>query len=367
MQPELLIVILLLLILIGAVLALYFKLSGSSQEKNHGELTIKLQEMRDELQRTQFESRQELQVHLTRVNDQVYKGMSDSQKSMQTQFSQTSKIIEDITTRLTSLDNTNKQVLDFSSQLQHLQEMLKNPKHRGILGEYFLETALKNILPPDHFQMQYKFSNGEIVDAVIFIDKKVIPIDSKFSLENYNRLSEEKNPIERERLEKLFVNDLKLRIQETSKYIRPAEGTMDFAFMFIPHEAIYYDLLVNKIGTITDETDSLIVRAASKYHVIIVSPTSFFAYLQTVLQGLRAMKIEEDAELIQQQVGELAKHMRAYNEYHGKVAKNLATTVNQFNLSTSELRKIGKDVSRITKSDSVEMLEIDIVERPPSE
>src|ERR1019366_8729920 len=121
----------------------------------------------------------------------------------------------------------------------------------------------------------------------------IIPIDSKFSLENYNRIIEQKDPIEKEKLEKLFVNDLKNRIVETSKYIQPSKGTMDFAFMFIPHEAIYYDLLINKIGAMKgEENENLIQRAASKYHVIIVSPTSFLAYLQTVLQGLKALQIE---------------------------------------------------------------------------
>ena len=146
--------------------------------------------------------------------------------------------------------------------------------------------------------MQYAFQNGEIVDAVVFVKDKIIPIDSKFSLENYNRLIEVKDPSEKERLEKAFVNDLKLRITETSKYIRPAEGTMDFAFMFIPHEAIYYDLLINKIGAVTEDTENLIQRAAGKYKVIIVSPNFFLAYLQAVLQGLKAMQIEETAKKI---------------------------------------------------------------------
>jgi DNA recombination protein RmuC len=195
---------------------------------------------------------------------------------------------------------TGKQVISFTDQLQSLQDILKNPKQRGILGEYYLETLLKNILPSTNFQMQYKFSNSEIVDAVVFIKDKIIPIDSKFSLENYNRLVEEKNPIEKEKFEKLFVNDLKNRIIETSKYIRPSEGTMEFAFMFIPHEAIYYDLIINKVGS-----ENLIQTAAHKYKVIIVSPTSFLAYLQTVLQGLKALQIEETAKDIVKRVEEL--------------------------------------------------------------
>ena len=260
----------------------------------------------------------------------------------------TTRIITDITEKLTRLDETNKQVVSFADQLQSLQDILKNPKQRGILGEYYLETLLKNVLPPGGYQMQYGFSDGEIVDAVVFVQDKIIPIDSKFSLENYNRWVEEKNELEKIRFEKVFVNDLKLRIQETAKYIRPGEKTMDFAFMFIPHEAIYYDLLVNKIGGVDESSDNLIQRAATKYKVIIVSPTSFLAYLQTVLQGLKALAIEEKVVEVIKRVGELGKHMKSYEEYHGKLGNALGTVVNHFNASGKEFKKIDKDVMRIT-------------------
>ena len=229
---------------------------------------------------------------------------------------------------------------------------MKNPKQRGILGEYYLETLLKNVLPPGQYQMQYGFESGEIVDAVVFVKDKIIPIDSKFSLENYNRMTETTDKTEKDRLEKLFVNDLKLRITETAKYIRPTEGTMDFAFMFIPHEAIYYDLLINKIGSQglgqSEDTENLIQRAAGKYKVIIVSPTSFLAYLQTVLQGLKALQIEETTKDIIKRVGEIGTHLKEYEKYHAKLGNSLDTVVNHFNSSSKEFKKIDKDVMRIT-------------------
>ena len=201
--------------------------------------------------------------------------------------------------------------------------------------------------------MQYSFKNKETVDAVVFVKDKIIPIDSKFSLENYNRMVEASDKTEKDRLEKLFVNDLKLRITETSKYIQPAENTMEFAFMFIPHEAIYYDLLINKIGTLTNEdTENLIQRAASKHKVIIVSPTSFLAYLQTVLQGLKAMQIEDSAKDIIKRVGELGTHIGKYETYMNKLGASLGTTVNHYNAAHKELKKVDKDVIRIT-GDSV--------------
>lgn len=268
--------------------------------------------------------------------------------------------IKEIIEKVTRVDETGKQMVGFAEQLENLQDILKNPKQRGILGEYYLETVLKNVLPPGSFEMQYRFKNDTVVDAAVFVKDKVIPIDSKFSLENYNRLAEERNSLEKERLEKLFVNDLKLRIQETAKYIQPEEGTMDFAFMFIPHEAIYYDLLVNKIGALQGETESLIQRAASRHKVIIVSPTSFLAYLQTVLQGLKALQVEEKAQEIIQAVEKLGRHIKSYDEYYKKLGNVLGTAVNHYNAGSKELGKIDKDVLRITGTPvGVEGLTID--------
>lgn len=296
------------------------------------------------------------------VDTKIHESSRNMQESMRVQLSESSKLIKEVTEGLTKLDETNRQVVSFADQLQNLQDILKNPKHRGILGEYYLETLLKNVLAPSQFQMQYAFANGEIVDAAVFVKDKIIPIDSKFSLENYNKLAEEKNPVEKEKLEKAFVNDLKTRIQETAKYVRPTEGTMDFAFMFIPHEAIYYDLLVNKIGAITEETDNLIQRAANKYKVIIVSPTSFLAYLQTVLQGLKALQIEETAKDIIKRVSDLGTHLKKYEEYHGKLGISLSTVVNHYNNANKELKKVDKDVLRITGE--TPGIEVEMIEKP---
>lgn len=297
-----------------------------------------------------------LQLLLTQINElnrsidnKLHESNKNINESMRYQSSETSRIVRDITEKITRLEETNKQVVSFTEQLESLQDILKNPKQRGILGEYYLETLLKNVMPVNSYQMQYAFTDGDIVDAAIFVKDKIIPVDSKFSLENYNRISEASEKSEKERLEKIFINDLKNRIVETSKYIKPKEGTMEFAFMFIPHEAIYYDLLINKIGVVQGEdTENLIQRAAGKYKVIIVSPTSFLAYLQTVLQGLKAMQIEESAKDIIKRVGELSNHLKNYEEYHEKMGASLSTVVNHFNKSSNEFKKIDKDIVRIT-------------------
>jgi len=190
----------------------------------------------------------------------------------------------------------------------------------------------------------------------------VIPVDSKFSLENYNRMAEANDGTEKKRLSKVFEEDLKKRIVETSKYIQPDKGTTEFAFMFIPHEAIYYDLLVNTVGAISEDSENLIQRAAGKYHVIIVSPTSFLAYLQTVLQGLKALQIEETAKDIRKRVEELGKHLKGYEEYHSKLGNALSTTVNHYNKTNQSFKLIDKDVMRITGE--APNLEMESIEKP---
>jgi len=304
---------------------------------------------------------------ITELSDRVDTKLSRSSEqvvsSLQKQSSHHMNVIQELTEKMTRFDETNKNIMGFAEQLQSLQDILKNPKQRGILGEYYLETTLKNVLPPRSYAMQYAFPDGSIVDAVVHVRDKMIPIDSKFSLENYNRILDAKDPSERERLEKAFKNDLKLRIDETSKYILPEHGTLDFAFMFIPHEAIYYDLLVNEIGAMKVNTQDLIEYAFSK-NVLIVSPTSFLAFLQTVLHGLKALQIEEHAKEIQKRVGELARHLSAYESYHDKLGKNLSTVVNHYNAGSKEFKKIEKDVTRITGENSTLVLDIDAVSKP---
>jgi len=307
------------------------------------------------------ESRETLE-NVTRESRQLLAKVTDQFNEMSRHAQASTK---EVVQKLTKLDETNKQVVGFSEQLKNLQDILKNPKQRGVLGEYYLEETLKNVLPPNSYQMQYGFKNGEIVDAVVFVDKKVIPIDSKFSLENYERLLNCSDPEERERIAKSFKEDLKKRIDETAKYVRPDEGTVDFAFMFIPSESIYYDLLVNKVGATTVSSRDLIEYAFKDKHVVIVSPTSFLAYLQTVLQGLRALEINEQAKAIQANVEKLSRHLQVYEEFHGKLGNSLNTVVNHYKRTTNEFKKINKDVTKITEGEA--KIEIEEVEIPKIE
>ncbi|OGY63059.1 MAG: hypothetical protein A2745_00230 [Candidatus Harrisonbacteria bacterium RIFCSPHIGHO2_01_FULL_44_13] len=339
--------VILFIVIVAGFAALFIFLKKGTSEKADSQALLLLQNQINEVIRT-------LDIKL-----------GESTKAIRQQFGESAKIVRDVTERLTRLDETNKQVVNFADQLKGLQDILKNPKQRGVLGEYYLETVLKNVLPPNSYQMQYPFKDGTIVDAAIFIKDKVIPIDSKFSLENYNRILETHDEADRKRLEEAFRNDLKNRIDETSKYIKPEEGTMDFAFMFIPAEAVYYDLLINKVGAVKANTRDLIEYAIVQKKVIIVSPTSFLAYLQTVLQGLKAMQIEESAKEIRKRVEELGRHLGSYETYMKKLGAHLGTTVSMYNNAYKELGKIDKDVLRIT-GEAVEV-EPKVLEQPTIE
>ena len=304
----------------------------------------------------------------SQLGDRFEKNQAMMMNSLQQQFSNSTKLITEVTQNLTELKESNKQVLSITDELKTLQNVLQNPKQRGVLGEYHLQSVLENVLPPKRFKLQFKIGKDDdnkdlICDAVVLLDKGImLPVDSKFSLENYNRLVESKDKTERETLSRLFKNDLKNRIDETAKYIRPKDGTMDFAFMFIPSEAIYYDLLVNKIGVTGTSARDMIEYAFREKNVIIVSPTSFMAYLQTVLQGLRSLQIEENAKEIQQRVGELGRHISSYETFMQKVGSSLGVTVGHYNTAHKELKKIDKDVMKIAHTaPSVEPL---ILDRP---
>jgi len=300
-----------------------------------------------------------LKQDLKEIRDEIQETRERNIETLQNQLKESSKIIAAITEKLTQIGETNKQVISFAEGLQSLENILRNPKQRGVFGEYYLEELLKNVFSPAQYQMQYAFKDGQIVDAVIFSKDGLIPIDSKFSLENYNRIVQEKDPAKRNIFEKNFKQDLKNRIDETAKYIRPYENTVPFAFMYVPTEAVYYDLLVNEIGTLKSNTRDLLEYAREK-RVLIVSPNTFFAYLQAVLQGFRAFQIQESIKETIKNIETLGRHIESYDEYMKKLGTHLSTVVNTYNLAYKELNKIDKDVVKIAdRPKSIEPLQLE--------
>lgn len=290
-----------------------------------------------------------LNQNLQGMQERLDRGLAQTNATVAATSQQSQQLVRDVTAKLTQLEATNKRVQDFAGQLQSLENVLRNPKHRGVLGEYFLQSMLQEVLQPGSFQLQYRFGNGEIVDAAVFVGESIVPIDAKFTLEHYNRMLEAANPAEREVHEKQFKNDLKGRIDETAKYVRPSEGTTPFAFMYIPAEGIYASLLSSEVGSNSVNTRDLL-RYAFEKQVLIVGPVSFFAYLQSALQGINAYQIQKDIQPILDRVRQLGVHVGQYDQHMERLGKQIGTTVNTYNTAYKELAKIDKDVTKLTGS-----------------
>jgi len=283
------------------------------------------------------------------------------QTSLQKQLAESSKLVGDVTQRLAKLDETNRRVVDVADELKSLQNVLANPKQRGVLGEFYLKQILENMLPPGTFELQYRLGEGMIVDAIIHLDDKILPIDSKFSLENYNRLVEAKAE-DKPALEKAFKEDLKKRIDETAKYINARKGTLGQALMFIPSEAIYYDLLANKVGAGGVNGRDLMQYAAVDKRVTIVGPSTLSAMLQIISQGLSSLEIQKDTEVIRKNVEQLGKHLKGFDQYMQKLGTSLGATVGHYNNAHKQLTRVDKDVVKI--AGGVETVDALLLDKP---
>tara|TARA_B100000683_G_scaffold192090_1_gene185124 strand:- start:291 stop:1349 length:1059 start_codon:yes stop_codon:yes gene_type:complete len=345
---------LLIFILISALIVGFLfikKQIDKKSEDNTKEIESKLESFIEEFKLT---SAQNLSKHL--------QDSKLDQKNMEVRFSDT---INKLTKELEKIKGTNEQVLTFANQMKTLEKILGNQKQRGILGEIQLENLLANVLPPELFQMQYSFNNGEAVDAVIKVGEFIIPIDAKFSLDNYNKMieSDETDTDKLNDLEKKFKSDIKNRIDETSKYIRPNEGTVDYAYMFIPADGLYQDLLNNKVGSLKINQRDLVSYAYQK-KVMIVSPMSLFPMLQVTNKALNNMKVEESINEIQINIEKLGNHLNAYLTYHEKLGNSIGTVVKQYNVTSKEFKKIDRDITKLTSNRTNIGIEIENIDKP---
>ncbi len=345
------------IILVAVIFFLIFRLnkktSAGGNDQSFSLLQQQMSDLAKVLDSKLTESRRDMQ-------DAVRNQFSDSQKLIKDINEQVSKSLIDVAREQTKTNEATSRFMTIAEKLGDLEKTLKHQKQRGNWGEASLELILSNTLAPGQYKMQYEFRNKETVDAVIITKEGIIPIDAKFSLDNYDRVVHAMDEKQREELEKEFKNDLKKRIDETAKYVRPDEGTLPFAFMYIPAEAIYYDLLVNEVGSIKVNTRNLIDYAYNEKKVIVISPTTFMAYLQSVLYGFKAFKIEESAKEIIKKVDDLGRHLNAYSEYHTKLGNAIGTVSNHYIASNKELKKIDKDVLRISgSSPELATLELD--------
>ena len=347
-------IILILLVLSNIGLLLYFfsKRNNNNQSdlilKISNNLTNQVQDIRKEISENSEKSRVEIESKLQNINKEISEFQISSKTQMQKQFSDSNKIIKEVTVELEKIKGTNEQVLSFANQMKTLEKILGNQKQRGIFGEIQLENLLSNVLPPEIFQMQYSFKDGGIVDAIVKVNDNIIPIDAKFSLDNYNKMIESSDENEINLLEKKFKEDIKSRIDETAKYIRPQEKTLDYAFMFIPADGLYQDLLNSRVGSLKIRSKELVSYAYQK-KVMIVSPMSLFPMLQITMKALNNLKFEKSIELVIKNVQNLSDHLITYQTYHNKLGNTLNTVVNHYNRTSDEFKKIDKDVMKISE------------------
>ena len=362
-----LIIIIVLSIIIATLLFIVFKNKNSSQPDVLIQLTNNLsnqiQNIRKEINDNSEKSRLEIESKLKIINKEISDFQISSNSSMQKQFADSNKVIKDVTNELAKIKGTNEQVLSFANQMKSLEKILGNQKQRGIFGEIQLENLLSNVLPPEIFQMQYTFNSGDIVDAIIKVNENIIPIDAKFSLDNYNRMIESSDENEIKILEKKFKEDIKSRIDETAKYIKPQEKTLDYAFMFIPADGLYQDLLNSRVGSLKINSNELVSYAYLK-KVMIVSPMSLFPMLQITMKALNNLKFEKEIDTVIKNVRNLSNHLASYQLYHDKLGNTLKTVVNHYNKSSDEFGKIDKDISRISNGKIKLNIENQKIEKP---
>lgn len=326
-------------------------------------LSNQIQNIRKEISDNSEKSRLEIESKLKIINKEISDFQISSKSTMQKQFADSNKIIKDVTNELAKIKGTNEQVLSFANQMKSLEKILGNQKQRGIFGEIQLENLLSNVLPPEIFQMQYSFKNGEMVDAIIKVNDNIIPIDAKFSLDNYNRMIESSDENEIKVLEKKFKEDIKSRIDETSKYIKPQEKTLDYAFMFIPADGLYQDLLNSRVGSLKINSNELVSYAYLK-KVMIVSPMSLFPMLQITMKALNNLKFEKEIDTVIKNVRNLSNHLASYQLYHDKLGNTLKTVVNHYNKTSDEFGKIDKDISRISNGKIKLNLDNEVIDKP---
>jgi DNA recombination protein RmuC len=275
----------------------------------------------------------QVNTRLGQVTDQLQKSTGD----LNTRLDNAAKVVSDVSKGLGGLSEATKKVFEVGKDIASLQEILRSPKLRGGLGELFLGELLAQILPPAHFTLQHRFKSGEVVDAVIRLGRNLVPVDAKFPLENFKRVIEVSSEEEQRAAKRKFISDVKKHIDAISgKYILPDEGTFDFALMYIPAENVYYELIIKDEAM--DKDKGLLNYAFAK-RVIPVSPNSFYAYLQTILLGLKGMHIEERAQDILTNLARLSGDFRKFQEEFELVGKHLTNTKSRYDEADKKLAK----------------------------
>lgn len=330
------------ILVLGIVLAIFIR---QSQIKNPGPYQLMqqlLEEQGRQLQNTTNLVLQQLGQH--------QQSQERTSNLMHTRIDQATKVVTDVHGKLLQLEEANKRIFELGKDISGLQKILQAPKLRGSIGEIWLADLIGQILPADRYKIQHTFKTGETCDAVIFLrDGMLLPIDSKFSLENFVKMMEV-DELQRPQFKRLFMADIKKRIDEIArKYILPQEGTLDLAFMYVPAENVYYQAFIQ-----ADEEMQLLSYAFER-KVIPVSPSSIYPYLQVILLGLRGMEIEKSAKQIQKNLSGLQGDFQKFRETYEKVGGHLRHAQQSYDQSDKRLYRIDNSFLQITDQEEIKL------------
>jgi len=277
------------------------------------------------------------------TRDTLNKSLQDGQNNLSQSLQASQKVLSILNNQIGELQGTNKQMLTVGSEVRRLQDILSSPKLRGQMGEWSLKNLLENILPADSFQLQYAFKDGRIVDALVRMDSYSVPIDAKFPLPGFERMVAAANDDERAKLRRQFHKDVIIHVDKIAdSYIRPAEGTLDFAMMYIPAENVYYEAIVKYDGDTKD-----VLEYALEKKVIPVSPNLLYAYLMTVVMGLHGLKIEEQAAQIRQNLKKLNSDFAVFLSNWDTLGSHIRNTANKYDEAGKRLDRFGMHLEQI--------------------
>jgi DNA recombination protein RmuC len=278
--------------------------------------------------------------------NQMNQSLQEANKIIGQNLGSATSVFGSVKEQLGKLESTNNQILEVSKNISSLQELLRAPKFRGQMGETLLENLLAQILPRDYFATQYRFKSSDAVDAVIKLGEHLVPIDAKFSLENFQKMLDAQDEAQKNTFRKKFTQDLKNRIDEiSSKYILPQENTFDFAFMYIPAENVYYELIIK---------EDALSYALSK-RVIPVSPNTLYAYLQVVCLGLKGLKVEENAKNILKNLSALSVEINKFRDDFNILGSHLSNAKGKYDDSSKRLERFSDKLSNIEDAKIIEL------------
>jgi len=283
--------------------------------------------------------------NINQAYENMGKRLENAQEGMGKRLDNAARVVGELQNKLGKLEEANVRLFEVGKDIASLQEILRAPKLRGNLGELFLADLLKQLLPIENFQLQYQFKNREMVDAVVKLGGRLVSVDSKFPLENFKKFWEAKQELDKKNIRKQFVNDVKKHIDAIAqKYIRPEEGTFDFALMYVPAENVYYEMIIREDAF---ETETNLLNHAMKKRVIPVSPNNFYVYLHTVLLGLKGMQIEQSAREIQANLFTLRKGLESFSEDFSKVGTHINHARNAFESADKRLGRLQEKFERL--------------------